>query len=356
MMDARAGERHDCAMAATLDIDAAVRLLAGGQLLLIGLVVGRSETPRALRAATIALMLAVAAYLVNASPAILAPASAWRYPAQLLAQSVPLLLWLFAHLLFERPLPRVAAALAAAITLATFLLFFMGTAAGRWGNIVQHGLAILLTVHALWVAWAGRGDDLVESRRRIRVGFVGVIGVQALAVILVELGTGFAPASPVLMLLQSGSSLVIIALVGLVLLTADADLLASAAPATVPAARLTAAETVLKDQLDAAMAAGAWARPGLGIGGLAADLGVPDHRLRTLINRRLGYRNFAAFLNDHRIAAARQRLADPALVSLPVLSIAMDLGYGSLAPFNRAFRDATGTTPTAYRQQALARG
>ena len=44
---------------------------------------------------------------------------------------------------------------------------------------------------------------------------------------------------------------------------------------------------------------------------------------------------------------------DPAKVALPVLTIAMDLGYGSLAPFNRAFRDTTGQTPTDWRRAAL---
>ena len=90
------------------------------------------------------------------------------------------------------------------------------------------------------------------------------------------------------------------------------------------------------------------------VGRLAAELAVPEHRLRQLINQRLGHRNFAAWLNGHRVEAARERLADPALVALPVLTIAMDLGYGSIAPFNRAFREATGMTPTDFRRQALA--
>ena len=35
-------------------------------------------------------------------------------------------------------------------------------------------------------------------------------------------------------------------------------------------------------------------------------------------------------------------------------AIAFDLGYGSLGPFNRAFRAATEVTPTEWRRQALA--
>ncbi|MBC7047243.1 AraC family transcriptional regulator, partial [Salmonella enterica subsp. enterica serovar Heidelberg] len=81
--------------------------------------------------------------------------------------------------------------------------------------------------------------------------------------------------------------------------------------------------------------------------------GVPEHRLRALINQRLGYRNFSDFLNSHRIADARAWLSDPARVDLPVLTLAMDLGYGSLAPFNRAFRDATGTSPSEDRRAAI---
>ena len=102
------------------------------------------------------------------------------------------------------------------------------------------------------------------------------------------------------------------------------------------------------------MAQRMWLEPGLAIGTLADRLDVPEHRLRALINRRLGHRNFSAFLNTHRIAEAQRRLADPDQVDLPVLTIAMDLGYGSLAPFNRAFREAVGQTPTEFRRGAFA--
>jgi len=72
-----------------------------------------------------------------------------------------------------------------------------------------------------------------------------------------------------------------------------------------------------------------------------------------LTNQRLGHRNFADFVNSHRIEAAKARLADPAHAAETVAQIAFDLGYGSLGPFNRAFRAATGATPTAWRRRAL---
>ena len=59
-------------------------------------------------------------------------------------------------------------------------------------------------------------------------------------------------------------------------------------------------------------------------------------------------------MNGHRIEAAKRRLGDAAEARTTVAAIAFDLGYGSLGPFNRAFRAATGSTPTEWRRQALA--
>jgi len=35
---------------------------------------------------------------------------------------------------------------------------------------------------------------------------------------------------------------------------------------------------------------------------------------------------------------------------VPVITIAMDAGFQSLGPFNRAFKATTGVTPTEYRR------
>ena len=74
------------------------------------------------------------------------------------------------------------------------------------------------------------------------------------------------------------------------------------------------------------------------IGTLATRLAIPEYRLRRLINQRLGYRNFNVFLNEHRIAEAKAALADPTQAEVPVITIAMDAGFQSLGPFNRAFK------------------
>ena len=93
---------------------------------------------------------------------------------------------------------------------------------------------------------------------------------------------------------------------------------------------------------------------GLTIAVLAARLDVPQHRLRQAINEGLGYRNFNAFLNRYRIDEAKAALSDPSQREVPVLTIAMDAGFQSIGPFNRAFKADTGLTPTEFRRDALA--
>jgi len=93
---------------------------------------------------------------------------------------------------------------------------------------------------------------------------------------------------------------------------------------------------------------------GLTIAMLAARLDLPEHRLRQVINEGLGHRNFNAFLNRYRIDEAKAALSDLSQRDVPVLTIAMDAGFQSIGPFNRAFKADTGLTPTEFRRDALA--
>ena len=106
-------------------------------------------------------------------------------------------------------------------------------------------------------------------------------------------------------------------------------------------------------RLEKLMADGVFLDQGLTIGELAKRMNMPEHRLRRLINQELGYRNFAAFINDHRIEEAKRRLSEPDTAREQITSLAFDLGYASLAPFNRAFRERIGMSPSQYREKAL---
>jgi AraC-like DNA-binding protein len=47
-------------------------------------------------------------------------------------------------------------------------------------------------------------------------------------------------------------------------------------------------------------------------------------------------------------------LADPEQKEVPVLTVALDAGFQSIGPFNRAFKAATALKPTEFRRAALA--
>jgi AraC-like DNA-binding protein len=95
---------------------------------------------------------------------------------------------------------------------------------------------------------------------------------------------------------------------------------------------------------------------GLTVPALALKLKLPERRLRRLINQRLGHRSFSAFLNQWRLADTKQALSDRGQAAVPISTIALDAGFGSLGPFNRAFKAETGLTPTEFRAQALGTG
>ena len=94
--------------------------------------------------------------------------------------------------------------------------------------------------------------------------------------------------------------------------------------------------------------------PDLTLGLLADVLGMSDKVLSYVLNEGLGT-TYAAFVNGLRVADARRALADPALAHRTVLSLGLDAGFSSKATFNRAFKAATGRTPSEVRGGAAER-
>ena len=78
----------------------------------------------------------------------------------------------------------------------------------------------------------------------------------------------------------------------------------------------------------------------------ATHLGIPEHKLRQIINKEMRHRNFNQFLNGFRIAEAMASLSSS---DIPISSIAYEVGFSTLSVFNRAFKEKTGTTPKEYR-------
>ncbi|MEM7077543.1 MAG: helix-turn-helix domain-containing protein [Pseudomonadota bacterium] len=92
-------------------------------------------------------------------------------------------------------------------------------------------------------------------------------------------------------------------------------------------------------------------QPGLSVRDLAQHLVVPEYRLRQVIHEELGFRNFSALLHHYRVGEVAKGLQDAAQNRTPVLTLALSAGYQSINPFNRAFRELHGMTPTEYRRR-----
>jgi AraC-like DNA-binding protein len=93
----------------------------------------------------------------------------------------------------------------------------------------------------------------------------------------------------------------------------------------------------------------AYRREGLTLADLAQATNMSQANLRELINGRLCFRNFNDFLHHHRLREATERLSSE---DVPILTIALECGYGSIGPFNRAFKQRLGVTPTEFRAAA----
>ena len=193
-----------------------------------------------------------------------------------------------------------------------------------------------------------RDGDLIEPRRALRLVVAWGLGGLLAADLLIDLvlGTGWRPGA--LSLVQNTALLALAAILADAVLTARSPF--AAGPARLPASDPDAA---LLARLDALLAEGVHRDPALTIAGLARRLAASEARTRRLINHRLGHGHFRTFLNTHRVATARTLLADPHRQGETIASLAFESGFASLASFNRAFRSVTGTTPTAYRREAL---
>ena len=223
---------------------------------------------------------------------------------------------------------------------------------------VNYGLDIMtlgIMGHLIFVALKGRSDDLVEPRRRFRLFFVLALVTATLTAIaaenlLAENHSDF---------LQTLRCIIIfpLALWGVIwLMRMQLEKLVFETPVDHPtdvSGIDPRDQHLLNDLITAIEIDHKYKEAGLTIRQLAEYLKTPEHRLRSLINSGLGYRNFSTFINHYRVDAIKRAFGRPENSRIPVLTIALDHGYNSLAPFNRAFRNVVGQTPTQYRQKLL---
>lgn len=82
---------------------------------------------------------------------------------------------------------------------------------------------------------------------------------------------------------------------------------------------------------------------------LAKEMGISESNLSRILNAVFG-KSFPRLVSEYRVEDAKRMLHDPAI---PVKVLAFEVGFSSLASFNRVFREVTGQTPSLYRQQHL---
>jgi AraC-like DNA-binding protein len=303
-----------------------------------------------------AFALGTAAYAITSAPGFDRIAGTWSLPLLALSAGNNVVFWIFSAALFEDDFrPRWWHGGLWLVMVAAGLWFCVAPSRplGMALTLSSLGFAVLVMAQA-FVSWR---VDLVERRRRVRA-FVVVasslfIGATALAQLAGVHNGAPGPGS-----LAGALGLLAIAgaaAVSLVRINPDSLLTPQrTVPAPAPTPLADDADQPLLATLGRLMTSErAYRQEGLTIATLAGQVGVPEYRLRRLINQRLGHRNFNSFVNHYRIAEAKAALADPRQEAVPVLTIALDAGFSSLGPFNRAFKAETGLTPTDFRRQNL---
>lgn len=237
-----------------------------------------------------------------------------------------------------------------------FALFGFIDVPPDWYRSLSDIVTFILVAHLIWKAAEGYREDLIEKRRGLRLVFIlGCALAIAIAIfgqnLLYDRGFGahsLTLTAAVTLPLAFALNIWVLRLHPEIFLFQPTTVAQEITPNIRPQDKALYERLIAVTETERV-----WAEPGLTIGALASKVGAPEHQLRALINRGMGYRNFTGFLNSYRLAYAKTVLADAEHARLPVLTIAMDAGFGSLAPFNRAFKASEGVTPTEYRAEKL---
>lgn len=81
---------------------------------------------------------------------------------------------------------------------------------------------------------------------------------------------------------------------------------------------------------------------------LSQRLAIPRHYLTQVINERFN-KNFFNFINEYRVLAVKDKIAQKESDRYTILALAFDCGFNSKTTFNAAFKKIAGMTPSQYK-------
>jgi AraC-like DNA-binding protein len=272
------------------------------------------------------------------------------------AGATPGLFWLFAKAWFndESKLSRMSILLVSLSVVNTLVMQL----SFPWHGLVNSVTGVIFRIAmlafaaaALWEVWRSREGDLVEGRRKLRTRLILVVSIYVIVIAFTEVAAhNGLIAHRQAHIVGAFAVFVIFYFCVRMLGMRQAELFGSQLALPRRDAQKITDDDPLIEKLRAHMKSDMPHRDEtLSIAKLAAQLGEQEYRLRRTINRAMGHRNFASFLNGYRLSEVKAALADPSQRDVPIITIALDAGFGSLGPFNRAFREAEGMTPSEYR-------
>jgi len=277
---------------------------------------------------------------------------------------MPYVLWFYTCSLLNDAFQPKAWPLVIKVFLITALLWLIYFFVYLQGNgdfhQINHALEVVVLIHILYLVLKDLNDDLIDERRKIRVFIVLLITFYGSILVAFELTKSPFVHTSLFSLINS--SLIFIGTNIFYLFFFKKRQTQQKIQNTVDIKPMRVESNQVKtpsifqadlNKLTQFIDAEDFTETNLTIKQLSINLTIPEHQLRELINQQLGFKNFSSFLNSHRIPAACIAFQDLNNMRKPILSIALELGYGSIGPFNRAFKDIMGKTPTEYRKQCI---
>ncbi len=225
---------------------------------------------------------------------------------------------------------------------------------------ISYPFMLGLIIHVIIIALRGKSGDLVEPRRRIRVPFA--VCLASILAVLIALAMVISLLSDVPQSLILSMPIFCNGLLFLLALTVNLTSLRIADQSESGVNEAHNTELVKDDPDEKGRSISPrilnrirelmieqklYRDSSLTIGVLADKVHASEHKVRYVINKEQGYRNFNQFLNQYRVAEAEELLLKS--VEMPIYEVAFEVGYSSLSSFNKAFKEITGVTPTNFR-------